>query len=110
MGIADVLCRVVWWGSGRAEGGVAGVGLAVVGGSGCLAVLVDESVAGGVLSDRSAGPIFDDFGVVRCALAEAAMRSVRVVVLDVVARELFGVAVVPDEGVVAEFASDGADP
>ena len=30
------------------------------GGSGCLAVLVDESVAGGVSSDRLAGPIRDD--------------------------------------------------
>ena len=54
-------------------------------GSGCLAVLVDESAAGGVSSDRSAGPILDNFRIVRCALFKTAMRSVRVVVLDVLA-------------------------
>ena len=74
------------------------------------AVLVDESVAGGVSSDRSAGPVLDDFAVVRCALVERAVRPVRVVVLDVVAQEQFGVALVPDEGPVEELASHGADP
>jgi hypothetical protein len=47
--------------------------------------LVDESVAGGVSSDRLAGPIGDNFGVVRRALAEAAMRTMFVVVLDIFA-------------------------
>lgn len=39
-------------------------------------VLVDESVAGLGSSDRSAGPILDDFGIVRCALAERAVPGV----------------------------------
>jgi hypothetical protein len=64
---------------------VAHVGLVVVGGSGCFAVLVDESVAGGVSSYWRAGPIGDNFGRVRCALTEAAVRSMRVVVLDIFA-------------------------
>ena len=74
----------MWWGSGRVEVDVARVGLAVDG-SGCLLVLVDESVAGVVSSDRSAGPIRDNFVIVGRALAEAAVRSVRVVMLDLVA-------------------------
>ena len=40
-----------------------------LGGSGCLAVLVDESAAGGVSLDRLAGPMIDD-AVVGGALAE----------------------------------------
>ena len=60
--------------------------------------------------DRSAGPILDNFGFVGCSLSEAAMRSVRVVVVDVFAEELVELSVVPDEGAVAEFAADGADP
>jgi hypothetical protein len=75
-----------------------------------LAVLVDESAAGGVSSDWLAGPVRDDVARVGCALAEAAVRSVRVVVLDVLDEELFEVAAVPDEGPVAEFAACGADP
>jgi hypothetical protein len=47
--------------------------------SGCLAVLVDESVAAAVSSDRSAGPIFDDFAIVGCALMETAVRPTGVV-------------------------------
>ena len=54
-----------------------------------MAVLVDESAAGGVLSDRSAGPMRDDSRIVWCELVKAAMRSVRVVVLDKFAEELF---------------------
>jgi hypothetical protein len=46
-------------------------------------VLVDESVAGGVSSDRSAGSILDDLAGVPCALREPAMGAVRVVVLDI---------------------------
>ena len=75
-----------------------------------MAVLVDESAAGGVSSDWLAGPVCEDFAPVGCALAEAAVRSVRVVVLDVLAQELFEVSAVPDEGAVAEFAADCADP
>jgi hypothetical protein len=75
-----------------------------------LAVLVDESVAGGVSSDRSAGPIRDNFGSVRCALMKAAVRAVRVVMLDVFVQESFELAVVPDHGPVAELAPDGAAP
>jgi hypothetical protein len=62
-----------------------------------LAVLVDESVAGGVSLDRSAGPILDDFGSIRCALPKSAVRAVRVVVRYVVVEELLEVSVVPDE-------------
>src|SRR5258705_174623 len=57
------------------------------GGSGCLAVLVDESAAGGVSSDRLARPVGDDCPVVGCALAERPVGTVGVVVLDVVAHE-----------------------
>jgi hypothetical protein len=55
------------------------------GGSGRLAVLVDESVAGGVSSDRSTGPMLDNVRLVWCALVKAAVGSVGVVVLDVLA-------------------------
>lgn len=55
------------------------------GGSGGVAVLVDESAARGVSSDRLGGPILDDFGVVGCSLAERPVGAVGVVVLDVVA-------------------------
>ena len=75
--------------SGRVEAEVVHVWSAVVERSGCLAVLVDESAAGGMMSDRSAGPILDNFRIVRCALLKTAMRSVRVVVLDVLVEELF---------------------
>ena len=61
-------------------------------------------------SDRSAGPILDDFGLVRCALPKTAMWSERVVVHDVFVEEFFELSVVPDEGAVAEFAACGADP
>jgi hypothetical protein len=74
------------WGGGRVEAEVLVRGLAVVGGSGCVAVLVDESAAGGVSSDRSAGPILDDCcWASGWSLVEAAVGSVRVVMLDVVA-------------------------
>jgi hypothetical protein len=53
-----------------------------------LAVLVDESAAGGVSSDRSALPILDDAAIVGGALVEAAVGPVGVVVLEVVAQEL----------------------
>jgi len=73
-------------------------------------VLVDEPAAGAVSSDRSTGPILDNFCGVRCALAERTVGSVFVVVLEIFAEELFELLVVPDEGAVAEFAADGADP
>ena len=44
------------------------------------------------------------------ALPEAAVGSVRVVVLDVLAQELFELAAVPDQGAVEELAAHGADP
>jgi hypothetical protein len=78
--------------------------------SGCLAVLVDESVAAAVSSDRSAGPIFDDFAIVGCALSETAVRPTGVVVRDVFVEQPFEVAVVPDEGAVQEFAAHRANP
>jgi hypothetical protein len=42
-------------------------------------VLIDESTAGGVSSERLAGPILDDSAIVGCALAEAAVGPVGVV-------------------------------
>ena len=61
-------------------------------------------------SDRLAGPIVDNFRVVWCALVEAAVRTVLVVVLDVLAQQLFELSVVPDERPVEELAPYGADP
>ena len=75
-----------------------------------MTVLVDESVAGGVSSDRLARPIRDDHMIVGCALAERSVGSVGVVVLDVVGQELFELRAVPDEGPVAEFSAYGVDP
>jgi hypothetical protein len=49
-----------------------------------------------VSSDRSAGPIRDDFGIVGRALTQSAMRSVRVVMLDVLGEEMFELLAVPD--------------
>jgi hypothetical protein len=51
-----------------------------------------------------------DFAPVGCALAEAAVRSVGVVVVDIFAEQLFEGSAVPDEGPVAELAASGADP
>ena len=56
-----------------------------------MAIFVDESVAGRVSPDQLAGSMFDDAAIVGCVLAEAAVGPVRVVVLDVVAQELFEV-------------------
>jgi hypothetical protein len=76
-------CQVMCWGSGARRSWRVAVGLAVVrGGSGCVVVLVDESVAGGVSSDRLAGPVRDDFGVLGCALLERPVGPVGVVVLN----------------------------
>jgi hypothetical protein len=86
------------------------VGWPLSGGSGRLAVLADESAAGGVSSDRSALPILDDAAIVGCASVEAAVGPVGVVVLEVVAQELFELSAVPDEGAVEELAAHGADP
>jgi hypothetical protein len=61
------------------------VGDVLAGGSGCLVVLVDEPATAGVSSDRSARPMLDDIAIVGCVLSEAAVGSVFVVVLDVVA-------------------------
>src|SRR3954465_13843846 len=92
------------------------------GGSGCLVVLVDDSATGGVSSDRLAGPIGDDFGVVggpfaqrpvgpgRVVLSARPVGPVRVVVLDVVAEEPPELLAVPDEGAVEKLAAHGADP
>jgi hypothetical protein len=75
-----------------------------------LSVLVDESVAAGVSSDRSAGPIFDDVAIVGSALAQTAMGSAGVVVLGVLVEEPFELLMVPDEGAVAELAAHRAHP
>jgi len=102
--------RVVWWGSRRVEADEFVIGWPLWDGSGCLAVFVDESAAGSVSSDRSAGLMLDNFGIVRCALTEGAVGSMRVVVPDILAEQLFEVSAVPDEGAVAELAAHGADP
>jgi len=75
-----------------------------------VAVLVDESVACGVSSDRLAGPVRDDVAQVGCALSEAAVGSVGVVVLDVLAEESLEVRAVPDECAVEELAANSPDP
>jgi hypothetical protein len=98
-------------GSGRVEAGGFADGLAVVGGgSGRVAVLVDEPVAAGVSSDRSAESILDDQVVRGRVLFERPVGAVRVVVLDVVAWEPLELAAVPDEGAVEELAAHGGDP
>ncbi len=60
-------------------------------------------------SGRSAGPILDSVRRVRCALAERAVWSMGVVVLDVLVEKLSELSVVPDERPVAKFTSDRAD-
>jgi hypothetical protein len=75
-----------------------------------LSVFVDESVAAGVSSDRSAGPILDNVAVVGCALPEPAVWATHVVMRDVFVEEPFEAWSVPDEGPVEEFAAHGADP
>ncbi len=79
--------------------------------SGCGSVLVDESVAGGVTSDRVASFDIDDIAVVvGCSLVESAVGSVGVVVLDVVVEKPFELVFVPDDGAVEEFVAEGPDP
>ena len=81
------------------------------GGSGCGAVLVDEPAAGGVASDRLAWPIVDDVvGVVGCALVEAAVGSVGVVVLEVLVEQSSELAFVPDDRAVEELVAQRANP
>jgi hypothetical protein len=62
------------------------------------------------LSDRLAGPMLHGAAIVGCALPEASVGTVRVVVLDVLVQELFQLAAVPDEGAVEKVAAHGADP
>src|SRR4051812_19927959 len=69
----------------------------------------DEPVAAGVSSDRLSESILDDHVVRGCALFERPVRTVGVVVLDVVAQEPLEFAAVPDEGAVEEL-PHGADP
>ena len=76
--------RRVVCGDGRVVG-VFVAGRGVWGESGCVAVLVDESVTAGVSSDRLAGSMLDDDGVGGCVLFERPVGTVGVVVLDVVA-------------------------
>ena len=73
-------------------------------------VLVDESAAGDMSSDRLARPERDDDIIVGCALVEAPVGSVGVVVLDVVAQKPLEVLTVPNEGAVAELAAHGPHP
>ncbi len=82
------------------------------GGSGCVLVLVDESVVAAVSSDRLAGPVRDDFGSVPGALAERAVGSVLVVVLDVRVEESLELLAVPDGRAVEQLAThaSGAGP
>jgi hypothetical protein len=75
-----------------------------------LVVLVDESVAVGVSSDRSARPIHDDVAIVGRALPETTVRPTLVVMGDVVVEEPFEVDVVLDERAIEEFAARRADP
>jgi hypothetical protein len=76
---------------------------------GCAMSIVGCSLRG-VSSDRSAGPVRDDFDVVRSALAERPVGSVSVVVRDVFAQQLFELPAVPEEGAVEELAAHAADP
>jgi hypothetical protein len=75
-----------------------------------LVVLVDESVAVGVSSDRSARPIHDDVAIVGRALPETTVRPTLVVMGDVVVEEPLEVDVVLDERAIEEFAARRADP
>jgi hypothetical protein len=54
--------------------------------------------------------MFDGAAIVGCALPEASVGPVRVVVLDVLVQALFELAAIPDEGEVEEVAAHGADP
>jgi hypothetical protein len=56
------------------------------------------------------GPILHDAVIAGRALPEAAVGSMPVVVLDVLAQELFELPVVPDQGAVEEPPANGADP
>ena len=67
--------------NGRVETDALVIGLA--GGVFRLAVLVDKSVARGVSSDRSPGPIRDDVAIVGDALTETSVTSAGVVMRDV---------------------------
>ena len=63
-----------------------------------------------VSPDRWALLILDDAAIVGGVLAEAAVGPVGVVVLEVVAVELFEVGAVPDESAVQELAAHAANP
>jgi len=74
-------------------------------------VVVDEPAAGGVSLDRVALPDRDDFpNVVRCPLVQRAVWPMRVVVLDVLAKETSELGLVPDDGPVQQFRDAVSEP
>ncbi len=81
------------------------------GGSGCGAVFVDESGAGGSTLDRLAcadrGVVS---GVVGRSLVDSSVGSVGVVMLDVLFEECSELAFVPGDRPVQEFVAQCSDP
>ena len=74
-----------------------------------MAVLVDEPAAGRVPSDRFAETGRRDVAeIVGCALVQASVGSMRVVVGDVLADEVLELVFVPDDGSVEEFVAQRA--
>ena len=72
-------------------------------GSGCGAVLVDESGAGGATLDRVAWADRDNVGgVVGCTLVDSAVGAVAVVVVDVVDEQRTQLFLVPDNRAVEQ--------
>jgi hypothetical protein len=85
------------------------IGLRV--GSGCGAVLVDEPAVGGVSSDPlDWADRVDEVTVVGCALAQAPVGSMRVVVLDVLPEKQAQLLFVADDRPVEELVAQGANP
>ena len=79
--------------------------------SGGVAVLVDEPAAGRVTSDRVAwADRCDVVTVVGCALVQAAVGSMGVVVLEFLVEQQAQLLFVPDDGSVEEFVAQGANP
>lgn len=79
--------------------------------SGCVVVLVDESTADALSFDLVASPDRDLVGgVVGCTLVDPAMGAVLVVAVDVLDNHASELPLVPDDGAVKQFVTQGTDP
>ncbi len=78
--------------------------------SGCGAVLVDESAAGGASLDWFGQPNHSDLSASWCSLSERAVRPALVVMSHILLQQHPQLAFVPDDGAVQQLVTDATHP